>query len=96
MPCYEPPPPWEGKQQNNAQQATQLLCKLVSERVRAKDKTIQKELLLWFIEHRNIDIQIAASGYYRNPSHEEAEISIQDILIASQLIDWKADIEKGY
>jgi hypothetical protein len=58
MPCYDPPPPYEGAERKSAQQAVKLLCALVTTHI---DHGIpaNAELLNWYIAHRKIDIEMA-------------------------------------
>lgn len=86
MPCYDPPPPWEGAQRKNAEQATRLLCRVVGDRVRAEDPTLPREFVLWFAEHREIDRQIATTPYYGKPDAAEAARAVQDIERAKRLL----------
>lgn len=86
MPCYDPPPPWEGAQKTNAEQATRLLCRVVGDRVRAGDPTLPREFVLWFAEHREIDRQIATTSYYGKPDPVEAAKAVQDIERARRLL----------
>ena len=86
MPCYEPPPPWDGVQKKNSEQAVRLLCQVVGDRVRAEDPTLSREFVMWFAEHREIDRQIATTPYYGNPDPAEAAMAVQDIEHARRLL----------
>lgn len=85
MPCYEPPPPWEGAQQKNAEQAVRLLCKKIGALLDGPH-AIESELLTWYIEHREIDLQIATTPYYGKPDNSEADKAKRDIERAKKLL----------
>lgn len=87
MPCYVPPPPWEGAQRKNAEQAARLLCQVVGGRVRAGDPTLPREFLLWFVEHRKIDRRIATTPSYGNVDPAEAAGATRDIELAGRLLN---------
>lgn len=86
MPCYDPPPPWEGKQRKNAEQAVRLLCLVIGDSVRSADPRLPREFLTWFIEHREIDRKIATTPYYGKPDPDEAAKAVQDIECAMRLL----------
>ena len=85
MPCYEPPPPWEGAQKQNAEQAAKLLCGKVTALLDS-GHMVERELLLWYAEHRQIDWQIATTPYYGKPDKAEAARAVQDIERARVLL----------
>jgi hypothetical protein len=73
VPCYNPPPPWEGKQKENAEQAVRLLCSMVGQNL----ATMPNEVLTWFLEHREIDLEIATGSC--SPDVSGAEAAKNDI-----------------
>jgi len=85
MPCYEPPPPWEGRQRKNAEQAVRLLCQKVGALLDS-GHMVERELLLWFAEHREIDRQISTTAYYGKPDAAEADRAVKDIERAKRLL----------
>ena len=86
MPCYDPPPPWEGAQRANALQATQLLCAHIKEQLDNNNGIAVIDFLQWFADHREIDRQIATTFYFGNPNPEEASKAKQDIARAKRLL----------
>lgn len=85
MPCYDPPPAWEGRQRENAHEAVRLLCDIVAMLMRATAH-VSEDLLKWYVTHREIDLEIAKderSG--RKPYAEIVEIE-GDIAWASALL----------
>ena len=72
MPCYEPPPPYEQAHRKNAELAVRLLCNLIAPRV--KDETLETDLLLWFIEHRRIDMQAEINEAARCARQPDANV----------------------
>lgn len=82
MPCYDPPPPYEGRQRQNAEQASRLLCTIVRNQM-ARKETIADSVIKWYIEHRRIDLEIAETGYWGRP------------IEPSEIADIKASIERA-
>jgi hypothetical protein len=85
MPCYDPPPPWQGAQKESAELAARLLCGIVRARLE-RGETPERELLAWFAGHREIDRQIATTGYYGDPDAVEAAKALWDIERAKMLL----------
>lgn len=83
MPCYDPPPHWEGEAKENAEQAVRLLCGFVSERIREGDSTLPPEFVFWFIKHREIDLQ--KMDWSRVADQGEYDSVISDIQKAKSL-----------
>ena len=88
MPCYDPPPPWEGAQRANALQATQLLCTHIKKQLDCNNGIAVIDFLQWFADHREIDRLIATTPYFGNPNPEEASKAEQDIAHAKKLLFW--------
>lgn len=86
MPCYDPPPPWKGAQKKNAEQAVKLLCAEVKAQLNAGKTAIPPTLLRWYMEHRQIDRQIATTPYYGKADPAEAAQAERDIAHAKQLL----------
>jgi len=87
MPCYDPPPSYEKAYRRNAEQAVQLLCGLITPRVRNGDTTLSSDLLRWFIEHRRIDVEIEtdeAARCARYPSLDVLDQAMDDIALAGR------------
>ena len=57
MPCYDPPPPWEGRRIKSAERAVALLCDEVGGRL-LDGRTVPREQIEWYIGHREIDLEI--------------------------------------
>lgn len=85
MPCHTPPPNYEGEAQRNAEEAVKILCEMLKPRVKAMYNTIYKNLLLWFIEHRRIDIEINKYYHYKDGAKQEIVEATEDIKIAKKL-----------
>jgi hypothetical protein len=83
MPCYEPPPPWEGTQRKNAEQAVRILCALVREDL----ASMPLDVVAWFLEHREVDLQIATTPYYGNLSPRDADEAKADIARARAVLE---------
>lgn len=80
MPCYDPPPPWEGKQRANAEEATKILCEFVRERLYSRPEEIPTKIRKWFLEHRKIDVEIYSSTYYGGKNaKKEQEAARKDV-----------------
>lgn len=71
MPCYDPPMPWEGKQRKNAETAVRLMCKYMSEAIKNPDLDLEQDILQCYIEHREIDLEIASSRFQSFPEDPE-------------------------
>lgn len=87
MPCYDPPPPWEGERRVSAEQAARLLCAIVAERLE-QCEPVSRELLAWWRDHRKIDAQIMAGGSYKQP-HPDADRmrkAMRDVDLAETLL----------
>ncbi len=56
------PCPWEGKYQKSAEEATRLLCNLVTASL---GDSPNEQLLTWYIKHRQIDLQRAEADIAR-------------------------------
>ena len=81
MPCYDPPPEWEGDARKNAEEAVRLLCDQVETRLRGSNGLVSvppAELLRWYLAHRKIDLRIALDPRM-GKKWEAADIS-QDII----------------
>ena len=76
MPCYDPPPPWEGRARESGEKAAALLCRLVRANLENR-RPVPREVLLWFVEHRRIDLSVATFG--RVPNREELNLILRDI-----------------
>lgn len=91
MPCYDAPPPWEGRKIKNAEQAVRLLCAQTGEAI-ANGKTPQRETLEWFLEHRKIDLEIALGSRivgaeeHNRIQADEAEKARHDIQKVSSML----------
>ena len=85
MPCYEPSEPWEGTQQRNAEQAARLLCRHVSATLDAGQMP-ERDLLSWYIEHREIDRQIAMTPGYHKPNLADERRAEYDIARARRFL----------
>jgi len=84
MPCYEPEAPWEKAQQTDCREAARILCTEV--RRLLPEGNIPKEILVWFVGHRKIDLQIATTPYFGNPSEADAAQIKADIEQAEKLL----------
>ena len=78
MPCYDAPPPWEGEQKKNAEQAVGILCRHVTAALDA-GLIVPHEVLWWYLAHRQIDLVIATSSHYREQDPVAAEEAKRDI-----------------
>ncbi|MNC56152.1 hypothetical protein D3C87_1261490 [compost metagenome] len=91
MPCYEAPPQWEGRKIKNAEQAVRILCKQTCEAL-AEGKTLSRETLEWFLDHRKIDLEIALGSRivgreeHNRIKEDEAEKARQDIEKVSSML----------
>jgi hypothetical protein len=85
MPCYDPPPPWAAAKNKNANDAVRLLCREVSMLIRST-AVVPKDMLIWFLEHREIDRQIATTDYYGSDDSAEAQRTESDIELVKQLL----------
>jgi hypothetical protein len=85
MPCYDPPPPYEGNQRKNTEEAARLLCDMVKQGINA-GLVPPRDLLKWFIDHRQIDIE--SLKYYGREDRNKSEIEAakKDIERAQALI----------
>ena len=89
MPCYEHPPPWEGAQRKNAEQAVKLLCADVTTSISSGKTAIDPDLLRWYIAHREIDVIMSEQPYHRTPMPEDAADAMRarsDIARARRLL----------
>lgn len=57
MPCYEPPPLFE-KKDESAIKAVKILCRLVRLNLDA-GVAVPNDILCWYYEHRKIDLMVA-------------------------------------
>jgi len=80
MPCYDPPPPYQGEQRKNAEEAVKLLCDLVTQKV-SKSEPVSVELLTWWKDHRAIDAKAASYKDY-----DEVLLALLDVEIARELL----------
>jgi len=86
MPCYTPPPPWQGEQRRNAEQASVILCEYCTKQL-ADDEFMPQKLLKWFIQHREVDLwQAQDNGWGRSKSPEVIDKIKKDIQKLSRLI----------
>lgn len=83
MPCYDPPPPWEGEAKASAEQATRLLCAMIAPAVHAGE-IINAELLLWYLNHRMIDLRIACD--VRDGDSSRLPAIVEDIAATNVLL----------
>lgn len=81
MPCYDPPPPYEGNQRKNTEEAARILCDMVKQAI-VVGIVPPLEVLKWFIDHRQIDVESAT--YWRRTG--EIEAAKKDIERAQALI----------
>ena len=70
MPCYDPPPPYEGNQRKNTEEAAWILYNMVKQ-VLVVGIAPPREVLKWFIDHRQIDVESAT--YWRRTGEIEAD-----------------------
>jgi len=61
MPCYDPPPPYQDEEKENAEKAVSLLCGEIAHKIDNKEP-ITRSSLLWFLEHKKIDLKIATNS----------------------------------
>lgn len=78
MPCYDPPPPWEGEYRKSAEEAVRLLCGMVGACLDAGEP-VPSEALAWFIGHRNIDYAAATSPSWATANPAEAAMAMDDV-----------------
>lgn len=88
MPCYEPPPPYEGAARKSAEDAARLLCGFVSKEIKAR-RVPDIDLLLWWKEHRRIDAYIAE----HDQDYQEKDQAIKDVGLVTILINEKYKLE---
>lgn len=86
MPCYEPPPPWEKEARSSAIEAVKILCAHIQAEL-ARHTILPQLWLIWFLEHRKIDLQIATTEYFGHPDPIEAEKCREDIRYVEGLIE---------
>lgn len=84
MPCYDPPPPWAGREQESAEAAVRLLCDLTQEAL-AKNIPVCREVVAWFIKHRRIDLTMAT--YNQTPAPDVVGRIVRDIERAERLLE---------
>ena len=84
MPCYDPPPPFEGEERRNAEKAVKLLCSNVANKI-DNGETVEIPLLEWFLEHKQIDLKVATDGRYGRNKEKDAEDAKRYIKIVKEL-----------
>jgi hypothetical protein len=72
MPCYDPPPPFEGDAKKNAEQACRILCDMCGELMR-REIPLPLNLASWFYNHRVIDLR-EMEFWHRNDPVRRSEI----------------------
>lgn len=77
MPCYEPPPAWEGAARRNAEEAAQILCATVRDMLDQDVQGIPDGMLRWYLDHRRIDLLQVDDP---DPRNRRPEISREAIL----------------
>jgi hypothetical protein len=89
MPCYDPPPPWEGKERESTEKAARLLCKLIGEWLNDQEAIEQHltiELLKWYIDHRKIDLEMVTTPSYGLNPKKSVEIR-KSISLAVEILE---------
>lgn len=75
MPCYEAPPPYSQKADQSANEAVKILCGVLKD-ITSKTRIVPNErTLLWYISHREIDVEIA-----KDPRNSGRGEKVADIL----------------
>lgn len=85
MPCYDTPPEWEGKARRNAEEAVRILCETIGMLIRAGLTPVRRDLQ-WYLEHREIDLEIAESSYYKRPEPQKAAEIRADIAMVRDML----------
>lgn len=57
MPCYDPPPVWEGDVAKDGKQAAQLLCAMV--KGAPSYLMVPAPILAWYARHLRVDLMVA-------------------------------------
>ena len=86
MPCYDPPPSYEGKARRNAENAAKILCGMVSAMIK-ENQPVERDLLVWWRNHREIDLEVVLDP--RNQLEYDRETEKQcrrDILRANTML----------
>lgn len=98
MPCCDPPPPeWKSAQTENNKKAAIYLCAILSE-VMDRGEEIPRSLLVWLLDHREIDLQAAMSpgSYAGVQTRAECHDDPSHPWRIKKDIDWiKRLLEKG-
>lgn len=72
MPCYDPPPEWEGDAITNAWEAVQLLCAAMS---MPEPKLNTLKYAQWYLAHRRIDLRMELASW--RPTNPETVATIK-------------------
>lgn len=94
MPCYEPPPEWEGDARRSAEDAAKLLCVQVGSAIR-RGEQVSIPLMRWYVGHRYVDLRMIADprmGLRDTSALIRAEIQRVEQMIEAAL---DATIEQG-
>lgn len=83
MPCYCPPPPYEGEEKSSANEAARLLCEMITA-MKDANQPISRKLLKWWRDHRAIDLKMLRDPYYGKPSRPKEKKALQDISWADE------------
>ena len=92
MPCYDPPPPFEGEARESAEHSSRLLCGLIATKI-ANRHHVDKELLEWWVTHREIDAKVAVDNHYGRNNQQDADAALRDVAIAKKMLDNMVDDE---
>jgi len=86
MPCYDPPPAWEGDARKSAEEAAKLLCGMTRAMLDAGEVPPQP-VLRWYIDHRKVDLRQLREPHYRAPgTRAEIDEVLRDIRRVEQLL----------
>lgn len=75
MPCYEAPPPYSQKANQSANEAVKILCAAIKELIFEARIVPNERTLLWYMSHREIDVEIA-----KDPRYSSRDEKVEDIL----------------
>lgn len=79
MPCYDPPPEWDGPARKNATDAAKILCAMVGGA--PNYRLVPRPVLVWYYEHRKIDLMRAHDRRYTpDEGREQLVTSIEQDL----------------